>query len=581
MRILLLTMLMSTFGAFATATEVEWKPAQGPLMTRWASDVSPDKVHAEYPRPRMVRKDWLNLNGVWEFGDAAENEPPPFGKLLSERIMVPFPMESALSGVMRQSERVWYRRTFQLPGRWSRQDVWLHFGAVDWEATVYFNGRKLGTHRGGYTPFSFDITKDLRPAGPQELIVQVFDPTDKGDQPRGKQVLNPEGIWYTSSTGIWQSVWLEPVPRVSITGLDIVPNPDGENLTLTVHVKGDADQHGVQATVLAGNRPVAGGRGQPGQPINVPVPKPRLWSPDDPFLYDLAVALVKGSGTVDRVESYFGMRKIEVKSDGRFPRLMLNGEFTFQIGTLDQGFWPDGLYTAPNDAAIRHDLETIKRLGFNMVRKHVKIEPQRWYYWCDRIGLLVWQDMPNGNNTTYEAKQQFEVELRQMIHHLGNHPSVIVWILFNEAWGQFDTERLTELAQSLDPRRLVTGASGWDDKGVGDIVDKHDYPDPVPPEGDAERAMVQGEFGGLALKMPGNMWSTEAWGYKETLGRPQLTRSCTDLLIRARALKDQGLSAAVYTQTTDVETEINGLLTYDRAIIKVDVAAVAAALGAK
>jgi beta-galactosidase/beta-glucuronidase len=581
MRTVWLTVLSVFLGFSATVFGADWQPAQGPLKTRWAADVTAVKVHADYPRPQMVRKEWLNLNGVWEFSEADDAESPPFGKLLPEKIMVPFPVESALSGVMRNSERVWYRRTFELPRRWADQQVWLHFGAVDWEATVYFNGRKLGTHRGGYTPFSFDVTKELRPAGPQELIVHVFDPADKGDQPRGKQVLNPEGIWYTSSTGIWQTVWLEPMPPVSIANLDIITSPRRDGINLTVNTKGDAGEYGVQATVTVGNRPISGARGKPGESINIPVPNPRLWSPDDPYLYDLTVALVRGNRTVDRVESYFGIRTIEIMSDGSFPRLMLNGEFTFQNGILDQGFWPDGLYTAPNDAAIRHDLELIKRLGFNMVRKHVKIEPQRWYYWCDRIGLLVWQDMPNGNNTTYEAKQQFEVELRSMVHDLRNHPSVIVWILFNEAWGQFDTERLTELVKSLDPHRLVTSASGWDDAGVGDIIDKHDYPEPAAPEADGKRAMVQGEYGGLALRVPGHMWSTQAWGYKEAPERRQLLSSCIDLLNQAQSFRDKGLSAAVYTQLTDVETEANGLLTYDRAVLKVDVAAIAAALDGK
>jgi beta-galactosidase/beta-glucuronidase len=578
MKAVRLVVLSLALGAFADSAWADWRPAAGPLTTRWASDVAPGKVHAEYPRPQMVRKDWLNLNGVWEFGDASDGEPPPFGKLLPDKILVPFPMESALSGIMRRSERAWYRRTFEIPRRWSGQNVWLHFGAVDWEATVYVNGRKMGTNRGGYSPFSFDITRELRPAAPQELIVEVFDPVDKGEQPRGKQALNPEGIWYTSSTGIWQTVWLEPVPSVSISGLDLDPSPAGQSLAVTVNTSGDAREYAAQVTVLAGGRPVSGARGEPGEPLSVPVASPRLWSPDDPFLYDLRVALVRGNRTVDQVESYFGMRTIEVQSDGRFPRLMLNGEFLFQAGVLDQGFWPDGLYTAPNDAAIRHDLELVKRLGFNMVRKHVKIEPQRWYYWCDRIGLLVWQDMPNGANTSTAAKQQFEEELRRMVHDLRNHPSVIVWVLFNEGWGQFDTERLTELVKSLDPHRLVTGASGWDDAGVGDIIDKHDYPEPAAPEGDGRRAVVQGEFGGLAFRVPGRTWSDQTWGYKEVADQQDLFRTCTELLSQARKLKEEGLSAFVYTQLTDVETEVNGLQTYDRGVLKIDAAAVAAAL---
>ncbi len=532
-------------------------PAAGPLATRWTKDVSPKNALPEYPRPQMVRKDWLNLNGLWDIKLAGGTET---------RILVPYPIESALSGVMKHADRMTYRRGFEIPEEWSGRRVLLHFGAVDWEAKVSVNGKDLGRHRGGYDDFSFDITAALKTSGQQEIAVEVFDPTDAGTQPRGKQVLHPGGIMYTPTSGIWQTVWLEPVARTHVESLLLVPDVDAGCLRLTVGGTGT-----VEAVATDDGKQVAEVSGSAGAELKLDIPEPRLWSPDSPHLYDLRVSLKSGGKTVDEVTSYFGMRKIALgKDENGVTRLMLNGKFVFQVGPLDQGFWPDGIYTAPTDEALRWDVETMKKLGFNCARKHVKVEPDRWYYWCDKLGLLVWQDMPAGDNKTAEAKKQFEVELRRLIEGRRDHPAIIMWVVFNEGWGQYDTERLTGWVKQMDPSRLVNNASGWADKTCGDVIDMHNYPGPGSPKPEASRAAVLGEFGGLGLSVDGHTWSKKTWGYKGTQSCEDLTRNYEKLLGRAWTLKDKsGLCACIYTQITDVETECNGLLTYDREVHKV------------
>lgn len=560
------------------AAAADWSPGRAPIRTRWAAKVDPRAPHPEHPRPQMERTEWLTLNGIWELEIVSEKGPPPVGRELPGRILVPFPVESSLSGVGRQAERLWYRRTFQVPPAWSGKRIFLRFGAVDWEAEVFVNGVALGSHRGGYDAFDFDITPALKPAGPQELLVGVYDPTDGGDQPRGKQVRKPGGIFYTPTTGIWQTVWLEPVPEAHIARLWMAPDADRGLLRLHVETSEAGRPLEVRAVARDGAREVGAAGGAPGKEIEVAVEKPRLWSPEDPHLYDLEVLLVDGKAEVDRVRSYFGLRKIEVAPVGGVPRILLNGKPVFQIGFLDQGFWPDGIYTAPSDEALRCDIEMTKKLGMNMIRKHVKVEPERWYAWTDRLGILVWQDMPSGNNSTPEAKRQFEVELEEMVRERWNHPSVILWVVFNEGWGQFDTERLVEKVKSLDPTRLVNNASGWTDRKVGDVHDIHAYPGPAAPPAEPRRAAVLGEFGGLGLKIDGHTWEEKTWGYQGMADREHLTRRYVELLSRVWGLaREAGLSAAVYTQTTDVETECNGLLTYDREILKPDLDAVARA----
>ncbi len=555
----------------ATVRAAEWKPAQGPLMTRWGQDVSPENAHPEYPRPQMVRRQWQSLNGLWQFRESHENEPLPQDWTGAESILVPFPVESALSGVMRRMERLWYRRAFETPVAWQGQRVLLHFGAVDWQATVYVNGQRLTTHEGGYDRFSLDITDALKPAGRQELIVGVYDPTDGGTQPIGKQLRKPNGIWYTPTTGIWQSVWMEPVPPSHITELRLVPDVDAGSLQATVRVAGAADGATLRLTARDGEALVATADGRPGEQIALPIPDAKPWGPGHPHLYDLTAELVQGDAISDVVDSYFGMRKVSLGKVDGVTRILVNGEPIFQVGPLDQGFWPDGLYTAPTDEALRYDLEITQKLGFNMTRKHVKVEPERWYYWCDKLGLLVWQDMPHGMKSPKDP-QVFEGELDRMMEDLWNHPSIIMWVPFNEGWGQYDTPRITERVKQKDPSRLVNSASGWFDKKTGDVNDIHRYPGPGAPEPEQSRAIALGEFGGLGLAVQDHLWvSDKNWSYRGMADREQLTYSYLGLLKETWRLAHQrGLSAAVYTQITDVEIEINGLLTYDRQIVKVD-----------
>ncbi len=414
-----------------TTSAADWQPAKGRLMTRWAKDVKPDKPHPEYPRPQMVRKDWQNLNGIWQLAFAKKEDAVPAGKDLSERILVPFPVESALSGVMKHADRLWYRRLFTIPKDWGSQRVLLHFGAVDWEAKVWVNGKDIGDHRGGYDAFTFDITEALKKDGAQELIVGVWDPTDASTQPHGKQVNKPGGIMYTPTTGIWQTVWLEPAPKAHIERLHIVPDVDRKQVRVTVQATGDRRRSRKGSGVGDGKAIAASVRGAVGEDLLLTIAEPKLWSPESPFLYDLRIELAQGGNEepIDLVESYFGMRKISVgKDDKGVTRLLLNNKFVMQVGPLDQGFWPDGLYTAPTDEALKYDIEITKKLGFNMTRKHVKVEPARWYYWCDKLGLLVWQDMPSGDRSiggndpdiqrTPESAKQYESELKHMMDGL-------------------------------------------------------------------------------------------------------------------------------------------------------------------
>jgi hypothetical protein len=555
-------------------------------MTKWAKDVTPDKVHPEYPRPQMVRKDWQNLNGLWDYAVTAKDADAP--KEYQGKILVPFPIESALSGVMKrvdEKKRVWYRRTFEVPKTWRDKHVLLHFGAVDWETTVWVNGKKQGIHRGGYDAFSFDITDALKKEGQQELVVGVWDPSDAGTQPRGKQVRKPKGIWYTPTTGIWQTVWLEPVPTASIMSLRIVPDVDAKEARVAAIGLGTDTSYKIRLvlTLPKGKSEVTG---EVGEGIRLPIRDLQLWSPESPFLYPLHIELQKGGKGVDSVESYLAMRKIEV--DKGTARIALNGKPYFMVGPLDQGFWPDGLYTAPTDAALKYDIEMTKKLGFNMTRKHVKVEPERWYYWCDKLGLLVWQDMPSGDrsigekdpdiNRSEESARQFVLELKRMIDGLYNHPCIVMWVVFNEGWGQFETDSITHLTKKHDPTRLVNSASGWVYRKLGDVHDIHVYPGPGSPDPEPKRAAVLGEFGGLGLGIDKHTWSDKQWSYQGQKDSAELTRKYERLLMGVYKLKERpGLSAAVYTQITDVETEINGLLTYDRAVVKVDAARVAAA----
>ena len=561
---------LALWGGIVARGDDAWKP-QGKLLTKFAADVRPESPLPEYPRPQMVRGQWTNLNGLWDYAIAPRGAERP--ESFAGKILVPFCIESALSGVARSvgpENELWYRRTFSVEPLGSNR-LLLHFGAVDWQATVWVNGRKVGEHRGGYDPFSFDITDALRAEGPQELVVKAWDPTDKGFQPRGKQVRNPHGIWYTSVTGIWQTVWVEKVPAAAISGLTITPDVDNQCVRVTVAAAGKgAEQGQVELTALAAGAEVGVARGKPDQPIELKIPQPRLWSPDDPFLYDLKVRLISGE-TADEVASYFGMRKIEVhKDEAGLNRLFLNGRALFHIGPLDQGFWPDGLYTAPTDEALKFDVEITRKMGFNMARKHVKVEPARWYYWCDKLGLMVWQDMPSGNNGGDEGRANFRREWKAVIDALRNYPSIVMWVPFNEGWGQHNTEEITQWTKQYDPTRLVNNASGWTDAGVGDVHDIHAYPGPAMPKLEENRAVVLGEFGGLGLVVRGHLWQEDKnWGYRSFADAAELENAYEGLMLLLHPLIGKGLAAAVYTQTTDVEIEVNGLLTYDRAVMKI------------
>ena len=575
--------VMLLLGTMVVGTQAQWQAKTGPLMTRWAQDVSPSNAHPDYPRPQMVRAEWQNLNGLWDYAVRPKEGARPCE--FDGQILVPFPLESALSGVMQridETQRLWYRRTFEVPSAWSGRHVLLQFGAVDWEATVWVNGQELGTHRGGYDPFTFDVTGVLHPAGPQELIVAVWDPTDAGPQPRGKQVLKPEGIWYTPTSGIWQTVWLEPVAAERVEGLKITPDVDRSRVTVTLDSRYLACSDSVDVIVLDDGGEVAKASGGP--TIEIAIPSPKLWSPESPFLYELRIVLhcgVNPALVCDQVTSYFGLRKIAVGKDKRgVARLLLNNRPYFMFGPLDQGFWPDGLYTAPTDEALRYDIEMTRRLGCNLARKHVKVEPERWYYWCDKLGLLVWQDMPSGDRidapADYErpaaSAGQFTLELRRVIEALRNHPCIVMWVPFNEGWGQYDTAGIAALVAGLDGTRLVDSASGWHDQRVGDVHDIHVYPGPGSPEPEPARAAVLGEFGGLGMPIKRHTWqAAKNWGYRSFYSQAELTEAYVNLLNLLRPMTaDPGLSAAIYTQTTDVEVEVNGWMTYDRAVVKVD-----------
>ncbi|MEM8967406.1 MAG: glycoside hydrolase family 2 TIM barrel-domain containing protein [Bacteroidota bacterium] len=564
-----------------------WQPQPISIMTQWSEDVSPTNAHQEYPRPQMVREQWLNLNGLWEYAITDKDGGMP--NEYQGNILVPYPIESALSGVQQMvqpNQKLWYRRTFTVPEDWSGENLLLHFGAVDWEATIYVNGQKVGVHRGGYDPFNFEISGATSAKNEHELIVEVWDPTDEGKQPTGKQTLNPRGIWYTPTTGIWQTAWLEPAPSSYIEHFRLIPNIDEETLTVEIQTNDESTASNIQLTASDNGQAVATQQGNENLPISLSIPTPKLWSPDNPFLYDLAIELTDSDGNVvDQVQSYFGMRKISVeKADDGYNRLFLNNEPLFQLGPLDQGFWPDGLYTAPTDEALKYDVEATKQMGFNMARKHVKVEPARWYYWCDKMGLLVWQDMPSGEERvrrdgeeiqrTPESAEQFEVELTELIDDFHNHPSIVMWVIFNEGWGQYETAKLTEWAKEYDPTRLINSASGWLDLGVGDVSDMHKYPGPGMPEVEDARVAVLGEFGGQALVVPNHLWVTDLskapTHFKTSTSADSLLMAYSNLYIPLDSLKEEGLAAAVYTQTTDVESEVNGLMTYDRAVIKMD-----------
>ncbi|MEO6499235.1 MAG: sugar-binding domain-containing protein [Mucilaginibacter sp.] len=542
-------------------------------MTKYSADVDTANVLPEYPRPQMVRSQWMNLNGLWQYKTGTwQNEPYP-KRDFNKTILVPFAVESALSGIMEHHDRIWYRRKFTIPADWQNKRILLHFGAVDYECEVFINNKSAGKHQGGYDPFTIDIT-DLISTGEQTVTVKVWDPTDGEGFPRGKQTLNPQGIMYTSVTGIWQTVWLEPVEQSHIIDFKMTPDIDKSLLNLSLNVS-NGSHLTYTALVKDGDKVVATMKGGATTPAAIKISKPKLWSPDHPFLYDMTITLQDGDKkVVDQVKTYFGMRKTSVGFDGQYRRLYLNNKFLFQLGPLDQGFWPDGLYTAPTDAALRSDLEMIKKLGFNMVRKHIKVEPQRWYYWCDKMGLMVWQDMPSPNSYTFGTpppdKEAFTNELIRMVETHYNAPSIVTWVLFNEGQAQHDTKKYVALIKGLDPSRIVNEASGWKNEGAGDISDVHAYPPPACPES-ATQATACGEFGGIGYQLDQHVWNNKDLMQYVTLNNEKDYLKLFDNFstMLAKFKTNKGLSAAVFTEITDVEIELNGIMTYDR-VLKVD-----------
>ena len=575
-------------GLVVAATAQDWQPAGDKIKTQWTESIDPSQPLPEYPRPQLVREQWLNLNGLWDYALSIEISSLPAD--FDGEIFVPYPVESSLSGVMKpvgQDQELWYQRTFTVPAGWKNKNILLNFGAVDWQADVWVNDIKIGTHRGGYTPFSFNITPFLV-KGPQKLTVRVWDPSDKGYQPRGKQVENPQGIWYTPVTGIWQTVWIEPVEQTYITHLKTVPNIDGGNISVLVSAEGVTFADIIEVKVLENGSVAGTGKAVAGQEVQVSVPGAKLWSPESPFLYDMQVAVLRGGKAVDRVSSYVGMRKIGVARDENgIVRMQLNNRDYFHFGPLDQGWWPDGLYTAPTDQALLYDIKKTKDFGFNTIRKHVKVEPARWYYHCDREGILVWQDMPNGDRSpqwqsrnyftgqelkrSAESEENFRREWKEIMDLTYSNPSVVVWVPFNEAWGQFKTDEIVEFTKSYDASRLINPASGGNHYELGDMLDMHNYPDPVMGLFDSKRVNVLGEYGGIGLAVEGHLWEQDRnWGYIQYKTPEEATDAYVRLAEKLKSLIPFGYSGAIYTQTTDVESEVNGLLTYDRKVIKLN-----------
>lgn len=586
------TLLIAT-ALFKISTEMKaqssgWKMKPISIMTQWAKDVKVDQPHREYPRPQMERKKWTNLNGLWEHAVTAKSAGQPSN--FDGQILVPFPLESALSGVkkdLKPNEILWYKRKIERPSLKANEKLILNFGAVNWDATIFINGKNIGTHTGGYTSFSFDVTDALR-SGSNELVVKVSNPLEDGIGPRGKQTLKPSSIFYTASSGIWQTVWMEVVPANYIKSIRITPDVDKGVVNLVVNSNSSSKTE-VSAKVPGCSECGILKQVQDDDHINVTlkVPNAKLWIPDDPFLYDLEVSLGN-----DKVKSYFGMRKVEIKKDEKgVDRIFLNNKYTYNLGTLDQGYWPDGLYTAPTDEALRFDIEAIKAMGFNTIRKHIKFEPARWYYHADKIGMLVWQDLVQPaaefrKDPGQQSKDQFETESKELLAQFHNYPSITTWVLFNENWGAYDQERLTKWVKDTDPSRLVNGHSGASivsgklDAGQikdvttrsinSDMTDVHSYPSPAIPNALPGKARVLGEFGGIGVTVEGHSWNDlySPHAYGDILTPKQMANQYSNMMDSLSKFEKQGLSASIYTQPFDVEREQNGLFSYDRRYIK-------------
>lgn len=582
-----LLLAVCAFAAICSAS-AQWKPVGDKIKTVWSEKLDLKNVLPEYPRPGMERSEWQNLNGEWEYAICPKEQAEP--ERFDGKILVPFAVESSLSGVGKEvgaENELWYRRSFSLPSSWKGKEVLLNFGAVDWKADVFVDDVLIGSHVGGYTPFTLNVTPYLNEKKQHKLVVRVWDPSDKGFQPRGKQVSKPEGIWYTSVTGIWQTVWLEPVSSSHVTSVKAVADIDCGVMNVTVEASSSSSEI-VEVSLVDKGSVVASAKGVVGKELRLSVKNPTLWDPSNPYLYDMRVSLLKNGKKLDEVKSYAAFRKISMARDANgIMRMRLNNKNLFQYGPLDQGWWPDGLYTAPTDEALRFDIEKTKAWGFNMIRKHVKVEPARWYYHCDKLGMLVWQDMPSGDmgnqweprvynggtdkRRSSESVSNYYNEWKEIMDFCMSNPCVVVWTPFNEAWGQFDTEKVAAWTKSYDSSRLVNPASGGNHRACGDLLDLHNYPGPDMFLYDPSRVTVLGEYGGIGLAVENHLWWNQRnWGYIQFKNSDEVT---AEYVKYARALKDmvlRGFSAAVYTQTTDVEGEVNGLMTYDRKVIKIN-----------
>ncbi|NCU03603.1 MAG: beta-galactosidase [Chitinophagaceae bacterium] len=568
----------------------------GKITTPWAANVNPANPLPDYPRPHLMRAgNWVNLNGSWEYAVLPKQEQS-VPATMQGKILVPFAVESALSGVGKtvgKDSVLWYKRVVSLSPVKNKKTI-LHFGAVDWECTVFVNGKQAGSHKGGYDPFSFDITAALKKGSRQEIVVRVWDPSDEGPQPRGKQVTKPHSIWYTPVTGIWQTVWAETVAATYITETRQTPDIDKAVVHVSANVEAMQPGDVLLITAWDGTTKIAEKTVADNKETTLPVANAKLWSPANPFLYTITYTVLRNGKTVDEAKSYFAMRKISMQPDANgIQRMLLNNAFLFHYGPLDQGWWPDGLYTAPTDEALKWDIVKTKEMGFNMIRKHVKVEPARWYYHCDVLGMLVWQDMPSGDlgnhwesrpgiygratdkQRTAESELIFRTEWNEIMHDFHNFPSIVLWVPFNEAWGQFKTKEIVEWTMQKDPSRLVNTASGGNFEDAGHITDLHNYPEPLMPHPDLfgkTTVLVLGEFGGLGLPVENHTWQEKNnWGYQSFKNNTELWNRYAEFINRIPALINKGLSAAVYTQTTDVEVETNGIITYDRKQIKMPV----------
>lgn len=597
----LCTALVLSLMTAGTVSAQSWAPAGDRIRTAWAEEVTPENVHKEYPRPQMVRPDWKSLNGLWEYSITPKNAAVP--EKFDGQILVPFAVESSLSGVGRMltpEDALWYKTTFRVPSAWKGKRLMLNFEAVDWQADVIVNDVQVGRHTGGYTHFSFDITPYLR-SGDNTLVVRVEDSTDNDFQPRGKQVRTPSGIWYTAVSGIWQSVWIEPVAKAHVADYYAVSDIKAGKVDVTVTTEGALEGDVVKVELLEGGvgystdnasgKVIARGKTVPGGTVTLPVEDPRLWSPDSPYLYGLRVSVVRGGKTIDAVNGYTAMREVSLFVKNKNTKLMaLNGQPLFQFGPLDQGWWPDGLYTAPTDEALRFDIQKTKDFGFNMIRKHIKVEPSRWFYHCDQIGMMVWQDMPSfaGNNlnkwgihnygegtdfpATPMTKANYYKEWGEIIAQVRKFPCVVMWVPFNEAWGQFDTKAVVDFTRAQDPTRLINMSSGgsWE-PDCGDIMDNHHYPYPAMYLWETKMANVVGEYGGIGLPLEGHLWQPDRnWGYVQYKSGDEVLDEYSRFADHLILLVRQGVCGAVYTQTTDVEGEVNGLMTYDRKVVKMN-----------